>query len=87
MEAEMTADFRQNSKTVSGRSTGGPQFLREGELAARWRVNVKTLQRWRYLSKGPDYAKFCGRVVYPIEVIEAFEAQHLVQMGGCFDEG
>lgn len=62
------------------------KFLREGELAGRWRVNVKTLQRWRYQSKGPNYVKFAGRVVYPIDVIEAFEAQHLVQMGGWSDE-
>jgi hypothetical protein len=59
-----------------------PKFLREGELADRWRVDVKTLQRWRYQSKGPDYVKFAGRVVYPVDVIEAYEAQHLVQMGG-----
>lgn len=60
--------------------------LREGELAGRWRVNVKTVQRWRYQSKGPDYVKFAGRVVYPIDVIEAYEAQHLVLMGGRSDE-
>jgi hypothetical protein len=62
------------------------KFQREGELAGRWRVNVKTLQRWRYQSKGPNYVKFAGRVVYPIDVIEAFEAQQLVQMGGWSDE-
>lgn len=62
-------------------------FLREGELAERWRVSVKTLQRWRYLSKGPDYVKLCGRVVYAADVIEAYETQNLVEMGGCFDEG
>jgi hypothetical protein len=62
------------------------KFLREGELAERWRVDVKTLQRWRYLSKGPHYVKLCGCVVYPVDVIEAFECQHLVPMGGWSDD-
>lgn len=58
-----------------------PQFLREQELANRWRVDVGTLQRWRYNNIGPDYIKFPGRVIYAMDKIVAYEQLHLKKMG------
>ena len=46
------------------------------DLAARWRLSVRTLERWRPQHKGPSFLKLGGRVVYRIEDIEAFEASH-----------
>jgi predicted DNA-binding transcriptional regulator AlpA len=47
--------------------------LTENELAERWGVSPKTLQRWRSERRGPSYLKLSKRVTYPIEDILAFE--------------
>lgn len=50
-----------------------PEFLTQDELAARWRVSPRTLERWRWLKIGPNYHKFGGLVTYSIKDIEAHE--------------
>ena len=47
------------------------------DLAARWRISERTLERWRWLGIGVAYIKLGGRVVYRLEDIEAYEAQQL----------
>ena len=42
------------------------RFLSELELANRWGLSPKTLQRWRGLGRGPLFAKFSKKVGYPI---------------------
>lgn len=42
-------------------------------LAFRWRISPRTLERWRWSKTGPVYLKIGGRVIYPMEDIEAFE--------------
>ena len=44
------------------------------ELAERWKISPRTLERWRWTGDGPTYLKIGGRVVYSLEDIEAFEA-------------
>ena len=44
-----------------------PHYLNEGELAHRWGLSPKTLQRWRGVGVGPVYVKFSRRVAYPLE--------------------
>ena len=44
------------------------------ELAARWKISERTLERWRWLREGPAYLKVGGRVIYRMDDIEAFEA-------------
>ena len=48
-------------------------FLRERELAVRWRMSVRTLQRWRMSKSGPNWMKIGSRVVYSIDEIRAYE--------------
>ena len=43
------------------------RYLSEAELANRWGIAPKTLQRWRNLGTGPCFAKFSKRVGYPLE--------------------
>ena len=50
--------------------------LNQIELARRWRISPRTLERWRWLGKGPRYLKI-GRVVYRLDDVEAFEAQQM----------
>ena len=48
-------------------------FLNQKELAARWKVSHRTLERWRWISEGPSYLKIGGRVLYRMKDIERFE--------------
>lgn len=50
-----------------------PVALNEFELAARWRLSVHTLRRWRQEQLGPIFCKLGARVTYLIADIEAFE--------------
>jgi hypothetical protein len=50
------------------------RHLTQIELAQRWRISPRTLERWRWLQEGPQFLKIGGRVVYRLEDIEAYEA-------------
>ena len=50
------------------------RHLTQDELAKRWRISPRTLERWRWLRLGPQYLKIGGRVVYVLEDVESFEA-------------
>lgn len=51
------------------------RHLNQIELAARWNISHRTLERWRWAGEGPKFLKMGGRVVYRLEDIEAFEAE------------
>ncbi|MGE0424959.1 MAG: helix-turn-helix transcriptional regulator [Reyranellaceae bacterium] len=50
------------------------RHLNQVELARRWSLSHRTLERWRWEGRGPRYLKVGGRVVYRLEDIEAYEA-------------
>ncbi len=50
------------------------RHLNQHDLAARWGVSVRTLERWRWLNQGPAFLKIGGRVAYRQEDIKAYEA-------------
>jgi hypothetical protein len=60
--------------------------LNQVELAARWKISHRTLERWRWAQEGPRYLKLGGRVVYRLTDIEAFEreVQSVMQDGQAF---
>ena len=47
--------------------------LNQIDLARRWRISPRTLERWRWLGQGPRYLKLGGRVLYRVADIEAYE--------------
>lgn len=47
--------------------------LNEMELAERWEMSHRTLQRWRMDGRGPTYLKLGKRVSYPMSSILEFE--------------
>jgi hypothetical protein len=51
-----------------------PEVLSQYELAQRWRLSPRTLERWRWLGQGPAFVKLGRRVAYRVADIEAFEA-------------
>ena len=48
--------------------------LNQIELARRWKISHRTLERWRWTGRGPAFLKIGGRVVYRVADVEAFEA-------------
>ena len=46
------------------------KHLNQLELARRWAVSPRTLERWRWLKQGPTYLKIGNRIVYRLEDIE-----------------
>lgn len=57
-------------------------YLRESELALRWRMSERTLQRWRQAGKVPRHLRLGGRVLYPIGDVLAFEAGRVASRRG-----
>jgi hypothetical protein len=53
------------------------RHLNQKELAARWNLSHRTLERWRWIGEGPQYLKIGGRVVYRLEDVEAVEADQI----------
>lgn len=49
-------------------------FMTERELASRWRVSGRTLQRWRGERYGPAWVNVGGSIRYPMDEVLAFEA-------------
>lgn len=47
--------------------------LNQVQLARRWSLSPRTLERWRWAERGPRYLKVGGRVVYRLADVEAFE--------------
>ena len=53
------------------------RYLNQTELADRWRLSPRSLERWRWRRHGPRYVKIGNRVLYRAEDIEAYEAAQL----------
>lgn len=54
-----------------------PLYMTAYKLAIRWHIVPTTLQKWRYLRKGPTYYKIENRILYRISDIEEFEKQNV----------
>lgn len=48
-------------------------YLTQVELARRWSVSARTLEKWRSLGLGPAYIKIGGRVRYRLADVTAYE--------------
>jgi hypothetical protein len=49
------------------------RHLNQVQLSRRWSISPRTLERWRWLKRGPQYLKIGGRVVYRVDDVEAYE--------------
>ena len=66
-----------SAQAVSTISPGDRRVLNENELAQRWGISPKTLQRWRNEGRGPRFLKLSKRVSYPLDSVIAFEQHSL----------
>ena len=55
-------------------------YLHQQELADRWRISPRTLERWRWRKSGPSYHKIGGRVVYAVDDVEAYERRRRAEI-------
>ena len=62
------------------------RHLNQEQLARRWSLSPRTLERWRSTGQGPSYLRLGGRVVYPLEAIQAFEEQSHRPLAGSRHE-
>jgi hypothetical protein len=58
-------------------STKPTRHLCQKELARRWGLSHRTLERWRSHGGGPQFLKLNGRCLYRVEDIEEFERARL----------
>lgn len=54
-----------------------PAHYTQLELAERWRLSGRTLEKWRQTGRGPRYLRVGGRVLYPANEVARFEAAQL----------
>ena len=59
------------------------RHFRQRELAARWNISPRTLERWRWSGEGPRFIKLGGRVVYRLDDIEAYERAQVRDRTPC----
>lgn len=59
----------------------GP-YLNEVQVAQRWGMSRKTLQRWRAERKGPSFLKIGGAVRYRLCDVETFEQTQFTKCDG-----
>lgn len=57
-------------------------LLREDELARRWRISLRTLQRWRAQGLGPAHLVIGRRILYRRAEVEDYERRRLRKGGG-----
>jgi hypothetical protein len=69
----------QSGKQINGVAPLSLRHLNQVELATRWRISPRTLERWRFTGEGPQFIKIGGRVAYRVEDIEAYEAEQIRQ--------
>jgi hypothetical protein len=55
------------------------KHLNQVQLARRWSLSPRTLERWRWLKKGPPFMRIGGAIRYRVGDVEAFEAAQLRQ--------
>lgn len=63
-------------------SNGPPTFLTRADVAARWHTSTGRLANMASAGTGPAYVKIGQRCLYALDVLQAYEATHLVQTTG-----
>jgi hypothetical protein len=67
---------RRRKKPVST-VTNPIRHLSQDDVAQRWSISPRTLERWRWTGQRPRFLKIGGRVLYRLCDIEAYEAEQL----------
>jgi len=68
LEKEREDDFAERMNRLMGE-----RFIDEKQLAERWSLERKTLQKYRYSGQGPTFYRIGGSVRYAMSDILSFE--------------
>ena len=74
---EPEATVRRTDPDPGNPSATEQSHLLDGELAQRWRLSRRTLQRWRRDGSGPAFLRLGRRVAYRLSDVERFETEQL----------
>jgi hypothetical protein len=55
-------------------------YLTQAELARRWRISPRTLERWRWKKTGPCYTKLGCKVAYGITDVLEYERRRRAEI-------
>jgi hypothetical protein len=64
----------QSASTTRGHVSA---HLNQIELAERWKLSGRTLEKWRQTRRGPPYLLIGGAIRYRVEDVLAYEASRL----------
>jgi predicted site-specific integrase-resolvase len=53
------------------------RHLTQHELARRWALSPRTLERWRWTGEGPKFLKLNGRIAYREADVQSFEDERV----------
>jgi hypothetical protein len=53
------------------------KHMNQRQLARRWCMSPRTLERWRSTGEGPPFLKLGGGILYREDDIKAYEAERL----------
>lgn len=55
-------------------------YLTPEQVVARFagRISIRTLANWRYLGNGPSFCRVGGRILYPEDRLNEWEARNTV---------
>jgi len=62
----------------AGADRNSPLFLSESELASRWRVSTRFVRQLR-AERRIDFVRLGRRVIYPVNAIELYESEQLIE--------
>ena len=77
MLAVQDRNWRDEGENEAQGPCSRPVRLTQVDLAERWRLSCRTLEKWRQTQRGPSHLKLGGRVIYRLEDVEAYEAERL----------
>lgn len=76
---------RDNLRTDAPIQIIGHPYWTQAELAARWRISPRTLERWRVMGIGPSWIKLPGRIIYRSDDVIAYEQVRTMGKGHADD--
>jgi hypothetical protein len=80
-----TPTVRSNVARPTSTNAAQAQSVRhfyQEDLARRWGMSPRTLERWRSERTGPPYLKIRGRILYRVEDVQQFELSSLRDPSG-----
>ena len=53
------------------------EFLKQKDVARRWGISHRTLERWRVIGHGPKFIKIGAHVAYRLRDVEDYEVKRV----------